>query len=136
MKYPWFAGFKYDKKKNIYNAIFKEEDYSSSWGITIYHDLMTIINEIIGLKQNVVFNSGLYDYDSSINKREQYYEIYGDPDKKIILEDIYDLFISINNKIKKENIFDDDIVELTSIMEDCVSSSKYNSEYALYWKKH
>lgn len=95
---------------------------------------MRIILETVGLKENIMFNSGLRDYNSSINKRQQYYEIYGNSDKKIILEDIYDLFVDIDDTIEKENIFGDNIVQLDSITDDYMSN-KYNSKYAIYWKK-
>jgi len=104
--YVFFNGFKYNKRTKIYEAKFRHRDeikdfYQSGMRMSI--KTLEFANNVVGLRFNIAFNSNIYKHlldTSEINPYEDFHELYGNSDKKISIDDVYDVFVEINHQFK------------------------------------
>lgn len=100
-EYIYLSDFKYNKRKNIYEVKLKNYDELNrpyTYGIYNCIDTLEFIQKVIGLKNDVMFNSEIYSHvldcseEDNLDRRDDLYILFGNANKKITLDDVYDLF--------------------------------------------
>ena len=108
-EYIYISNFKYNERKKMYKVklINRDEIDECEWytyGVNNCIAILRFIQKIIGLKNDIIVNSGIYSllevYKFDLDKRDDLHILFGNADKKITLDDIYDLFIDIDSQFK------------------------------------
>jgi hypothetical protein len=107
--YAYFDGIKYNKQRKIYEILLKDRKSINPFynlGATNCIYALEFTQNILGLKKNVLINSNIFSHifpwehkEYGLDTSEDMYMIYGNADKKITIDDIYDLFNDMHSQL-------------------------------------
>lgn len=106
-EYIFFNGFNYNKREKIYHVLLNDREETEPYythGVYCSLYALEFVQKILGLKRNIYINSGIYDHvwhdeDYGLDKNEDFHIIFGNTDKKITIDDIYDLFDDMHKQL-------------------------------------
>lgn len=107
----WMRNFGFCEDSSIYVLFLApEHEGSREYDDSVINafQILNFLQDVIGLKQNITFNSNIYasancDDRFGFDLLDDYYEIFGNADKKITIDDIYDIFVEMKSQMKKHN---------------------------------
>ena len=117
-EYIYISNFKYNERKKIYEVKLIKRDKIDecewyTYGVYNCIAILKFIQKIIGLKNDVTVDSAIYSWlletgEFDLDERDDLHILFGNADKKITLDDIYDLFMDIDSQFK---ILDEKLVD-------------------------
>lgn len=98
--YVYISDFKYSQRRKMYDVILLDGCDIDHWynsGMDTCLNVLKFTKKIIGLKNDVNFDSSIYSHlldpeEENLDIIDDSHILFGNADKKITLDDIYDLF--------------------------------------------